>query len=55
MRGALKRVLGDEEEGAAGEDSVSREDVGSLVSQLREARSLLREQDVIMFAAIFDR
>lgn len=57
MRGALKRVLGDEEEGGGGtgEDSMSQEDLTSLMSQLREARSLLREQDAIMFAAIFDR
>lgn len=55
MRGALKRVLGDEEEGPTGEDSMSQEDLASLMSQLREARSLLREQDAIMFAAIFDR
>lgn len=54
MRGALKRVLGDGEEGG-GEDSMCQEDLASLVSQLREARSLLREQDAIMFAAIFDR
>lgn len=55
MRGALKRVLGDEEGGGTGDDSMSEEDVASLASQLREARSLLREQDAIMFAAIFDR
>eukprot|EP00752_Nemacystus_decipiens_P017760 g15923.t1 len=55
MRGALKRVLGDDDEGATGEDSMSQEDLTCLMSQLREARSLLREQDAIMFAAIFDR
>eukprot|EP00903_Cladosiphon_okamuranus_P019677 g18084.t2 len=55
MRGALKRVLGEEEEAVMGEDSMTQEDLASLMSQLREARSLLREQDAIMFAAIFDR
>lgn len=56
MRGAVKRVLGeDEQEGGSADDSMSAEDVTSLVSQLREARSLLREQDAIMFAAIFDK
>lgn len=54
MRGALVRVLGDGQEGT-GEDSMSQEDLASVVSQLREARSLLREQDAIMFAAIFDK
>ncbi|CAM9477510.1 unnamed protein product, partial [Laminaria digitata] len=34
---------------------MSEADLMSLVSQLREARSLLREQDAIMLAAIFDR
>lgn len=54
MRGALVRVLG---EGNAGveDGSMSESDVMGLVSQLREARSLLREQDAIMLAAIFDR
>lgn len=56
MRCAVKRVLGEgEQEGGSADDSKSAEDVTSLVSQLREARSLLREQDAIMFAAIFDK
>ncbi|CAM9271979.1 unnamed protein product [Scytosiphon promiscuus] len=58
MRGALARVLGDDENEAKGGDaasSISQEDMTSIVSQLREARALLREQDAIMFAAIFDR
>ncbi|CBJ31570.1 conserved unknown protein [Ectocarpus siliculosus] len=56
MRCAVKRVLGEgEQEGGSADDSMSAEDVTSLVSQLREARSLLREQDAIMFAAIFDK
>ncbi|CAM9162496.1 unnamed protein product [Ectocarpus sp. 4 AP-2014] len=56
MRCAVKRVLGEgEQEGGSADDCVSAEDVTSLVSQLREARSLLREQDAIMFAAIFDK
>lgn len=57
MRGALARVLGDgdgEAEGG-GTASISQENMTSIVSQLREARALLREQDAIMFAAIFDR
>lgn len=55
MRGALARVLGDTEEERGGDDSISQEDLASVVAQLREARSLLREQDAIMFAAIFDK
>ncbi|CAM9465065.1 unnamed protein product, partial [Ectocarpus sp. 8 AP-2014] len=56
MRCAVKRVLGEgEQEGGSADDSTSAGDVTSLVSQLREARSLLREQDAIMFAAIFDK
>ncbi|CAM9332047.1 unnamed protein product [Ectocarpus sp. 13 AM-2016] len=56
MRCAVKRVLGEgEQEGGSVDESMSAEDVTSLVSQLREARSLLREQDAIMFAAIFDK
>ena len=54
MRGALMRVLGDGKERSGGE-AMSEADLMSLVSQLREARSLLREQDAIMLAAIFDR
>lgn len=55
MRGALARVLGDDDGERAGGDSMSQEDLASVVAQLREARSLLREQDAIMFAAIFDK
>lgn len=56
MRGALTRVLGDDDGGTDSEGSaVSGADLTALVSQLGEARALLREQDAIMLAAIFDR
>lgn len=54
MRGALARVLGDGQEGT-GDNPMSQEDLASVVAQLRQARSLLREQDAIIFAAIFDK
>ena len=52
------RVLEGSEEAVnadADAELLSKMDVARLVSQLREARSLLREQDAIMLAAIFDK
>lgn len=54
MRGAVMRVLSDSPE-AADAEMVSKMDEAQLVSQLREARSLLREQDAILLAALFNK
>lgn len=48
------RVLSDSPE-AADAEMLSKMDEAQLVSQLREARSLLREQDAILLAAIFNK
>ena len=54
MRGAVMRVLSDSPE-AADAEMLSKMDEAQLVSQLREARSLLREQDAILLAALFNK
>lgn len=60
MRGALLRVLSEGDPSVpggsvGGKDPRASEQIADLVAQLREARALLREQDVIMLAAIFDK
>lgn len=64
MRGALHRVLGEGDfaDGAGvsaraggGSEVVDEGRHADVLAQLKEARALLREQDAIMMAAIFDR